>query len=182
MKGMITDLRQSYRGEWVLGIALDKESVPEAMRLFDKERMKPFEVVLKPFKEKRSLTANSYFHVLVNKLAAALRISNDECKKWLVSSYGTVAEANGYPVVITLPKGQNADDFYPYHSWIYGDATSDSYQLYKQTHSLNTKEFARLLDGTISECKEQGIETLSPAELERLYAQADKVKGNPEKR
>lgn len=171
MKGKIESLIRLTDG-WKLTFSIDAESSGEARRLYDRE--KGFlNITVKPWKDKRTLSANAYFHVLVNKLASVMRISNDECKKWLVMSYGTVAETNGSPVMIHLPKGTKPDDFYPYCEWIYGDERGDTYQLYKQTHVMTTKEFSRLLDGTIAECKLQGIETLSPVEIERLYASAD---------
>jgi hypothetical protein len=42
------------------------------------------------------------------------------------------------------------------------------YRLYRGTHTYDSREMAMLIDGTIEECKEQGIETMTPNELERL--------------
>ena len=42
------------------------------------------------------------------------------------------------------------------------------YRGYKGSHELNTAEMAKLIDGTVYECKEAGIETLTPNELERM--------------
>ena len=36
------------------------------------------------------------------------------------------------------------------------------------SHTYNTAEMARLIDGTVDEAKALGIETLTPAELERM--------------
>lgn len=171
MKGIISNLLQDYRGEWTISFRLDPDSVSESKRIFDREKG-TLSITVKPWREKRTLTANAYFHVLVNKLASAMNISNEECKVWLVKAYGTVAENGGQPVMITLPKGTKTEDFYPYCEWLYGDEHGDTYQLYKQTHVMTGAEFSRLLSGTVEECKEQGIETLSPRELEVLYAQA----------
>ena len=178
MKANDLNMTQDYRGPWFITFQLDKEDVPEAMRLIDTLKGKTIEITAKLFRPKRSLTANAYFHVLCDKLAARLRISNDACKRMMVRAYGSPAEVNGSPVTITLPKGSKPEDFYPYCEWVYGDEDGDTYQLLKQTHTLNSSEFARLIDGLVDECKEQGIETLPPAELARLYAQADKGHGN----
>lgn len=180
MKGRFLSLSRDIKGVWCVSFSLDPSSVGEARRLFDREKGE-LNISVKEWKEKRSLSANAYFHLLVNRLAGALKISNDDCKKWLVRSYGTIAERNSFPVMITLPKGVDPDDFYPYTEWIYGDESRDTYQLFKQTHALNTKEFSRLLDGTIEECKQQGIETLSEDDLRRLYAQADKSLSNQQR-
>lgn len=48
----------------------------------------------------------------------------------------------------------------------------------KGSSQYNTREMSRLIDGLVSECKECGIETLTPEELERMmvqYAKKDEV-------
>ena len=42
------------------------------------------------------------------------------------------------------------------------------YALIKGSHLYDSKEMSLLIDGIVSECKELGIETLTPAELERM--------------
>lgn len=175
-------LCRKYNGTWYATFDIASESVKDAQNIADQFHESEFDVDIRKHKERRTLTANAYFHVLVNKIASVLNTSNEDCKKWLVRSYGTVAEDNGIPVMITLPKGTDPDDFYPYSEWMYGDDNGDTFQLYKQTHMMNTKEFSRLLDGTIQECKTLHIETLSEGEIRRLYAQADKIYNDTKKR
>lgn len=181
MKAVSFDLRQTYRGEWVLGVTLDKSSVRDAMNLCDRQKG-VYDVEIKRHRERRSLTANAYFHLLCNKLAAAMNVSNDEMKVFLVRLYGTLAQIDGHEIEIRIPKGAKVEDYYPYTEWLRGDALADYYAVYKQTHALNSKEFARLIDGTVVECKALGIETLPPEELERMYAQADKGHADSESR
>lgn len=127
--------------------------------------------------EKRSLDANSYFHLLINKLAEYHGLGNDEMKIKMVLEYGTIAEmSNGQKFAIQIPKGEDITSFYPYAKW-YGEIVDngiikDKYILYKQTHTLNTKEMFRLIDGVIYECKEVGIKTITPnqeREMMSLY-------------
>ena len=99
--------------------------------------------------------------------------------KDLVLKYGTIAEKDGVPVTITIPKTVNVQDYYRYARWIEGDDYTDTYLLYKQTHTLDGSEFSRLISGTVEDCAELGIETLPPAELEAMYAQADKAHQHP---
>ena len=42
------------------------------------------------------------------------------------------------------------------------------YRIYRGSHTYNTKEMAQLIEGTIQECKAQGIETATPAELKQM--------------
>lgn len=151
----------------------DKESEAQAKRAVDKYKDKPLDLEIKEHKEKRSLTANAYFHALCHKMAAVIGSDYESVKMHLVLSYGVTAERNGIPVMIRLPKGVAAESFYPYCNWVYGDSEKDEYELLKQTHEMTTSEFSVLLDGCIRECKELGIETLPESEIRRLYAQVD---------
>ena len=119
-------------------------------------------------KEKRSLNANAYFHVLVGKIAKALSASETIIKRSLVTDYGTQA------AVIALPRTvapESAD--ITYYKWL-NDFTSPKgvkcaqYAIYKPTHALDTVEMTRLIDGAVNEAKQLGIETKTPEELDRI--------------
>ena len=128
-------------------------------------------VSIKEKKVRRSLDSNAYFHVLVNKIAEKANQSDDDIKKDLVCKYGTLSkDKDGQYIAAKLPDYVNPDDIYPYtrryktvkdekgKEWI-------CYLFYKRTHLLDTKEMSRLIEGTISEAKELGIETATPEEL-----------------
>lgn len=157
-----------------ISFLLHADSVKEAERLVDASDGKVLEGVIKVFREKRSLSANAYFHVLVTKIAAALNTDIQSVKKRMVCSYGAVADKDNVPITVTVPKGVDINLYFDYAAWIYGDSEGDTYIIYKPTHLLNTREFSRLVDATVEEAKSLGIETLPKAELERLYAQIDK--------
>ena len=128
------------------------------------------------YKEKRSLNANSYFHVLVDKIAKIVGTSESEMKKQLVLEYGTPAMQNGREIVVTLPVDTNVDDFYPYAKWIgafedrRGGNIYDQYIFFKQTHTLDRGEMAKLIDGTVQEARSLGIDTRTDDEVERLIS------------
>jgi hypothetical protein len=136
---------------------------------------KALNIEVKEHREKRSLDANAYFHVLCNEIAKETRSSMDEVKTDLVLNYGAIARLeDGAPFRVCLPKGVKPFDFYPYARWIgeNKDGRGDWYILYKHTHTLDTKEMARLIDGTIDEAKRLGIETRTPdqiAEMKSLW-------------
>lgn len=120
------------------------------------------------YKEKRSLNANAYFHVLVGKIAKAIGESESDVKRQLVCDYGAQA------AVIVLPKAVTPESAgVAYARWI-NDIVSpkgvecSQYGAYKPTHTLDTAEMARLINGTIAEAKQLGIETKTPAEIEKI--------------
>jgi hypothetical protein len=45
--------------------------------------------------------------------------------------------------------------------------------LMRGSHTFNTKEMSRLIDGTIEEAKELGIETATPEQIRRMMAAWD---------
>lgn len=176
MKAMSYSLSRNYSGDWIFSAKLAPSSFSEAARLIDRKEsstVREWEITIKEWRERRSRSANAYFHTLCNKLAAVMQTDTEWMKKEMVLRYGVASDA-----IIRLPKGVNEDLYYPYCKWIEGDEDSDTYVLYKQTHMLDSKEFSVLLNGVIDECKTVGIETMPPEELERLYAQADKMHGN----
>lgn len=130
-------------------------------------------VELKEHKEKRSLDANAYFHVLVDKIAKALNKPMDDVKADMVLQYGAMAKTEHNETVgVKVPKGTNIKHFYPYARWFDTRTENgkefDCYIFYKQTHTLDSTEFSRLLKGTIQEAEQLGIETKTPDEIAKM--------------
>lgn len=145
--------------------------------LLEQDNTKRYEV--KEYKEKRSNDANAYFHVLVNKLARYINISDKEMKIKMNLQYGTIAkDANGNSIGVKIPQGTDITQFYDYAKW-FGECEEngikfDKYLFYKQTHTLNTKEMSQLINGVVEECRERGIETKTQLEINSLLESWDK--------
>lgn len=156
-------------------LTVAKESVGNLiMANNDKALSGDLAVEIKKWTKKRSLNANAYFHLLVNKIARVLNVSDDEVKIRLNIQYGSVAvDSNGNEVIIKLPKSVDITEFYDYAKWIADKqekVETSYYLLYKNTHKLDSKEMAQLIEGTISEAKELGIETITIEEKARMMA------------
>lgn len=114
-------------------------------------------------RENRSLNANSYFHVLAGKIAEALGENLSDIKQMLVCDYGTSLG------ILAVDNGRNPyESGMEYVRWIGYESDKSSYMVFKPTHTLDTAEMARLIDGTISEAQQLGIETKTPAELDKI--------------
>lgn len=133
------------------------------------EKGKTFDCIIEDHKEKRSLNANAYFHLLVDKLAKYHKMGADEMKIKLVLEYGAVAiDSEGKKFGIKIPKTADVNQFYSYAKWFGDEKDFDYYLIYKQTHLLDSKEMAFLIDKTVEECKNVGIETLEERELKKM--------------
>lgn len=135
-------------------------------------------IEVKEYKEKRTLTQNSYFHVLVGKIAQKVQSTNTEIKNHLVADYGAYDGDIEHLILKDSVEWEKIEGIHLKPSSFVKVLDND--QLYrvfyvmKPTHVLNTAEFSRLVDGAVEEANQLGIETLLPAELERLRKEAEK--------
>lgn len=129
------------------------------------------DITFKKHREKRSLNANAYFHKLCDELRQKLRISFTHCKNILITSYGQMEYIDdGVPAQIDTniePEKMNEQELL-HCRLIAFDEGVYSYVVYRGSHTYNTHEMSILIDGTVQECKLQGIETMTPDELMRL--------------
>lgn len=119
-------------------------------------------VTVEQIKRRRSLDANAYFHVLCSKIAEKTQLPMDEVKGNLVVNYGTPM------YMVTIPEDAVISRIWPYNRFIGWNNGQAQYLLYKQTHTLNSSEMARLIDGAIQEARQLDIQTLTPSELAEL--------------
>lgn len=133
-----------------------------------------YSVEIKQHKEKRSIDANSYFHLLVSKLADERRISKPFCKNIIIGRYGQPDEIDGEQIIfksnISADKMLEQETLHllPINAKYENGKEVYFYRVYRGSHTYDTREMSILIDGLISECKEQGIETLTPDELARM--------------
>lgn len=137
----------------------------------------PLRVTVAKFRKRRSLDSNAYFHVLLGQLADALKVSKPYMKNMLLRRYGQLDRTEDGGVidfVIRDDLGDQIDEYELLHlapTSKTGTMAGRTYRVYlklKGSHELDTKEMGILLDGTIEECKAQGIDTASPKELEEM--------------
>ena len=174
-KGELKDCLVTIDNSVIMQIRADMEEISSEELEALKNANKALRIDIKQWREQRSLDANSYFHLLVHKLATKLNIGNDECKIKMNLEYGTPAnDKNGNKVYIKLPASVNVSDFYEYAKWV-ADKTENGLKLsyyifYKRTHLLDTKEMSRLIDGVVNECKQVGIETKTPEQIAEMLS------------
>lgn len=138
---------------------------------------------IKRHSQKRSLTANSYYWVLLGKMADTLRIPKPELHNRMLRAYGQVQGIDGRLVTVTIPDTEKAEKEILMAETYHLKPTSQvrlgtkdqifrTYVLLKGSHELTSEEFSVLLDGTVREAEQAGVETLTTMELEALkYAE-----------
>ena len=168
MRGKLRDLTFGVKGEQHITITVTRDFRDN----YDALKDGYVNVEIKRWREPWSKDANAYFHVLVNKIAEAQSLGDDEVKRSLVVEYGALAkDEDGNTLGAMLPVTADMDDFYPYYR-CYKTMTLEGreyncYLFYKRTHTLDTKEMARLIDGAIYVAKGLGIDTDTPEQIAR---------------
>ena len=131
---------------------------------------KPLRVKVVKWQDKRSLDANAYFHVLVGKIADVLNLSKAYVKNDMITSYGQLEYEDDKPVVLVsnIPIEKMMEQELLHCKAVGFDADRIEYMVYRGSHTYNTYEMAKLIDGTVQTAKDLDIETLPSDELERL--------------
>ena len=127
---------------------------------------------IREWKQKRSLDANAYFWTLVNKISSETRISPTEIYREMVK------EVPDNKVVICVQNTQKKAIMKGWEQkgigWIsedLGDSKIDgcsNLRLTMGSSTYDTKQMSILIDLAVQECKQLGIETMTPEEIARL--------------
>lgn len=131
--------------------------------LFEQPKDKVFEV--KEYHPKRSLNANAYAWALIGQIANVLRKSKEEVYFEMLKSYGQSE-------FVSVRSDIDVKGYFKYYEE-YGKGHVEGrefthYKVYKGSSEFDSREMSILLDGIIQEAKAQGIETITPAEKERM--------------
>lgn len=176
MRAKLHDLSVSRDGGWLLTIRTNEN----VGGLFDELHECDVDVTVKKYRKKRSLDANAYFWVLANRLAEKLRIDANGIYRSYVPDIG-----GSYEVVPVREDkidawekvwcsghiGRMIEDMGPcrnikgYH-YIRSYISSSDY---------DTGQMSQLIEFVVADCKEQGIETMTPRELDALVSRWGEV-------
>ena len=172
--GQIKDMYRGMDGRFTISLYIEEEPGD-----IEKLKDKRLQIKIAEYKQKRSLNANAYFHSLCDKLRMRMHppLSMAQMKNHLIADYGQVMYLeNGVPLIYKT----NAPPEYVYNleephlllvkTEIEREKEVYFYRMYRGSHTYNTAEMAKLIDGTVEECKAQGIETLTPDALERMIS------------
>ncbi len=179
-----------FTGRFTGGIRIDLDSgKPEFTVQSDQGQIGPdwetlrkeekLSFLIKPYRKKRSLDANAYYWQLLTKLSGKLKLSNPHLHNLLLRRYGQPEIIDGKMIYLVLPDSESgskkADEAETYHIRPTSETrtgadglTYRTYVMLRGSSTYDTKEMSILIDGLVSECKDQGIETLPPEELERM--------------
>lgn len=169
MVGRIVEYSRSLEGK--PRVTFEVDSFDEIRGMEEKE----VSIEVKISRNKRSLNANAYFHVLIGKIAEKLEISKQRAKNMMLGKFGQRMILDDGPFMISVRESIDMMEREDIHCVPvgYGEANGHNFTHYaviRPSHEYDSAEMAKLIDGTIEVCKELEIPTLTPNEIERMKA------------
>jgi hypothetical protein len=131
--------------------------------LYNQDKDKIFEI--KEHKDKRSLSQNAYAWKLIMELGNVLRKSKEEVYLQMLKDYGQSE-------IVVILSTVNPHGYFKYYDKIRDVKINGNiftqYKIYKGSSEYDSREMSIFIDGIIQECKQLGIETLSPEMIAKL--------------
>lgn len=131
--------------------------------LYNQDKDKIYEI--KEKKEKRSLSQNAYAWKLITELGNVLRLNKEDLYIRLLNDYGQGEQ-------VCMASKINPQGYFKYYTKIkdikMNNNTFTIYKILKGSSEFDSKEMSIFIDGIIEECKNVGIETMTPEQVAML--------------
>ncbi|WP_321024982.1 hypothetical protein [Eisenbergiella porci] len=171
--GKIKDISRGLdTNNFVVTIEVSDITLPELKRAEEQEKLS---FIFRTWRKKRSLDANAYYWVLVEKIAKLNKSSKNVVHNIMLERYGALERMEGGQLI---PICIRDDIDHREMDYMHLKPTSKTlekggiryrwYYLIKGSSQYDYLEMSVLIDGIVSECKELEIETLPPDELRRM--------------
>ena len=166
--GRLKDLSRSLDGSWNISFKVSGHVVPENMAGLQNADL---DICVRKHRNRRSLDANAYAWVLINKLAAAMHLDKSEIYRNAIRAIGGVSDTVcvRQDALNALRRGWEAHGI----GWQTDTLPSKipgciNVVLYYGSSIYDSRQMSLLIDHLIQDAKALGIETLPPRELERM--------------
>lgn len=170
-KGQFQDLSKDWKsGQYKITFAVEEMTEGALLPSVDELKDTALRIKAIKYRKKRSLNANAYAWVLLQRLAEALHTTKDEIyleclKRYSRSFTHIICKPNAVEGMKELYRA--VEDLGEIHV---GNSIGHQLRVYYGSSTFDTKEMSVFIDGIVSECKELGIETLTPHELDLMKA------------
>lgn len=164
--GRFVAFMQDFRtGEVIVQFACERSVLPQLDEIAKVDKLS---ITAKKHREKRSLDANAYAWVLMQKIAEAV-----DSDKWSVYLRCLQDYSREFTHVIVKENAvERMKELYrtcvDLGEVTVNGQTGHQLQVFFGSSTFDTKAMSVFIDGIVRECKELGIETLPPNELKRM--------------
>lgn len=170
MKGKVFEILELKNEKYRITVDVDGiEDLNNIAKL--KEKNSECRIEIKKYREKRSLNANAYCWVLIEKIAEKMGLSKEDVYRRMLCDYGTIAtDSEGKKVIFSVKKEVEVGKYFKYYKFL-GDSKDGQYKHYyvvKGSSEYDKDEMKKFIDGIVQDCEMLGIETMTPEEIAML--------------
>lgn len=169
----MTGLSKNLNGDLIISFAVDDNPA----LIEDYEKLKDSKVVLevKKYHDKRSLDANAYFWQLCDKIARVLGSNKDTIYLMMLKEAGVFADVDvkkdAVEMLTRIYRICEVMQEYDVVDSVYEDAvTYCTVRCYFGSHLYDTSEMAHLINHTVNQAQELGIDTITPDEQAHMLS------------
>lgn len=159
MRGRLVDLVRGRNGKQRVTVELDGEFGTT----FDALAQADVDVAIKKWRDRRSLDANAYLWELITQIGNVLRQSKEDVYLDMLKRYG-----QGGAVSVQERFSEAFERSYKYHEVLgrseLNGRTFVHYRFWVGSSEYDSQEMSILIDGVVSEARELGIDTDTPAQ------------------
>lgn len=170
MKGTVFEILELKNNTFRISVDVSgAEDLNNVAKL--KENKSLCNIEIKKHREKRSLSANAYCWVLIEKIAEKMKMSKEEIYKRELCDYGTIAtDSEGKKIIFSVKKEIDVSKYFKYYKQLglSKDGKFMHYFVVKGSSEYDSKEMKQFIDGIVQDCKTLGIETMTPEEIAML--------------
>lgn len=133
----------------------------ECIAYLSSEKEGKFEV--KPYREKRTVSANALYWKCITEMAKTLMISNACMHNQILRKYGAHQTIEGEEIWVALPDTKETERAVEEDEYNHFQPTNQRikskrwYILLKPSHEFNTSEFSRLIEGVADEMRQMDL-------------------------
>ncbi len=181
LRGRVFGVLRDVEGNAIISFNIGK-NLPQMANIEGKD----LDIKVSQHREKRSLTQNAYYWTLCAKLAAKLNISTSRLHNLMLRDVAPPFVIDGKMCMQPMPDTAKAEgdvlEAETFHlkptTGIIEGRDGSIYRWYivlRGSSSFDTREMTALLNRMVDECKENGIETATPQELEQMRRYSEEL-------
>lgn len=179
-KGKLTNAIRTFENDYILEIKANAEQINEEELNKALNGNLDLKIIIKQWKEQRSINANAYAWVLLDKIAQKIKSTKEEVYKSIIKKVGVfeMLPIRKDAIRIFIQRWQSKG-----LGWlceVERESTIPNYSVvvaYYGTSTYNTEEMSRFIDEIVVEAENLGISTATPnqiAEMKSLWSEYEK--------
>lgn len=173
VKGNYIDYKILSNGNFEVSFEVDKKDRQRLFAGIDKIKDQDLDIKIAKHREKRSLDANKYFWLLCTKLSDVLNTPKEDIYRSYIKAVGDYTPLPIKEKAVEEFKRKWGSKGEGWFAEVIDDSKLPGYKLvfaYYGSSTYDTKRMSRIIDMAVQDCKDQGIETLTPDQLKEMMS------------